>query len=80
MLLHGGQDHRQLMQRQPAHTVGRAQPTVGGAIPRQVVLGDIKQIADSEAGNKPTIGVRAWSLLQSLPSGSCLSPLVTDCG
>lgn len=52
--------------------IGRARPTEGGAIPGQV--------ADYETGSKLIISVPPWSLLQSLPSGSCLSPLVTVCG
>lgn len=81
MRVHGVRDHRQLMQSQPSQCCGKGSAHSGSAaIPGQVVLGDIKRVADYETGNKPAIGIPSWSLLQSLPAGSCLSPWVTDCG
>jgi hypothetical protein len=49
---------------------------MGDAFPKQVVLGAIKkQDEKSTTGSKPVNSTPLWSLLQFLPSGSCLEVL-----
>ena len=43
---------------------GRAQPTVGGAIPGLVVLGSIRKQAEQARGSKPASNIPPWPLHQ----------------
>ena len=45
---------------------GRAQPTVGGAIPGLVVLGSIRKQAEQARGSKPVSHIPPWLLLPDL--------------
>jgi len=65
-VVHVGQDRSSSCRASQPSPVGRAQPTVGGAIPEQVVLGEIKRIADYETRNKPIGSVPPWPPLQSV--------------
>jgi hypothetical protein len=49
---------------------GRAQPTVGGAIPGLVVLGSIRKQAKQARGSKPVSNIPPWPLHQLLPPSS----------
>lgn len=53
---------------------GRAQPTVGGANPRLMVLGAIRNQAEQTRRSKPVRSMLLWSLLQFLLPGWCLDP------
>jgi hypothetical protein len=50
--------------------VGRAQSTVGDAIPRLVVLGSTRKQAEQAKGSKPVSSTPPWPLHQLLPPGS----------
>ena len=45
---------------------GRAQPTVGGASPEQMILGCIRKQAEQAMGSKPASSVPPWPLHQFL--------------
>jgi hypothetical protein len=50
---------------------GRAQPTVGGVIPRLVALGSIRKQVEQAMETKPVSSTPPWALHQFLPQGSC---------
>ena len=51
--------------------MGRAQPMVGGAIPRLVALGSIRKQGEQAMRTKSVGSTPSWPLHQFLPSGSC---------
>ena len=51
--------------------LGRDHPTIAGT-PEQVVLGCIRKQAEKAIESKSVSNILPWSLLQSLPPGSCL--------